>query len=149
MSVFILGVNNTETGQIKNTLTNQAIISATSIAQTLLEQIQTESFDQKTVNKSVTIPDSLTAPALLGKDAGETTITTFNDIDDYNNYTETDTLGVLGTFNVKATVSYCTKMNPDVSSSSRTFSKRVDIAVYNKYLLFIDTLKISKVISYY
>jgi hypothetical protein len=153
MSIFILGVNSSESGQIKNTLTNQAVITATGIAQTLMDQIQTESFDQQTVNKSVSVPDSLTAPGSLGKDAGETTITTFNDVDDYNNYTETDTVGILGTFNVKAKVSYCTtgtgNMDPDTYSSVRTFSKRVDISVYNKYLFFIDTLKISKVISYY
>jgi hypothetical protein len=40
-------------------------------------------------------------------------------------------------------------MNPDVSSAVRTFSKRIDVFVYNKYLYLIDTLKLSKVISYY
>jgi len=147
ISSFILGVNTTESLQIKSTITNQAIITATSLSQSLMEQIQSESFDQKTVSTSVTIPDSLTAPSLLGPDAGENSMITYNDVDDYNNYTETDTLGGLGTFNLKAKISYCTKMNPDVSSSVRTFSKRVDISIYNKFL--IDTMKISKVISYY
>jgi len=147
ISSFILRVNTTKTSQIKSTITNQAIITATSIAQSLMEQIQSESFDQKTVSTAVTIPDSLTSPALLGPEAGETNILKFNDIDDYNNYIETDTMGILGIYNIKSKVSYCTKMNPDITSSVSTFSKRVDISIYNKFL--IDTLKISKVISYY
>jgi hypothetical protein len=147
LSSFILGVNTTESSQIKSTITNQAIITATSISQSLMEQIQSESFDQKTVSNSVPTPDSLTPPSSLGPDAGETNMIAYNDVDDYNNYNETDTLGILGTFNLNVKVSYCTKMNPDITSSVSTFSKRVDISIYNKFL--IDTLKISKVISYY
>ena len=147
LATFILRVNTAKTVQIKCTITNQAIITATGVAQTILEEVQSKSFDQKTISKAVTVPDSLTAISSLGPDAGETSILTYNDVDDFNNYSETDTLGILGTFNLKAKVSYCTKMNPDLTSVVRTFSKRVDISVYNNYL--IDTLKISKVISYY
>jgi hypothetical protein len=149
LSLFILRVNYAQNGHVKNSITNEAIITATGLAQTLLEQIQTESFDQNTVLKTVSTPDSLTAPSSLGKDAGETSFTTFNDIDDYNNYTETDTMGLLGAFYIKAKVNYCTKMNPDIFSSVPTFSKRIDVFVYSKYLFASDTLKLSKVISYY
>jgi len=153
LSIFILRVYTTENGYIKNSISNQAIITATGLGQTLLEQIQSDAFDQKTVLNAVKSPDSLTAPSLLGPEAGETTtppsFAKFNDVDDYNGYTETDSMGNLGAFNIKAKVSYCTKMNPDLPSSVRTFSKRVDIFVCNKYLLIIDTLKLSKVISYY
>jgi hypothetical protein len=154
LSIFILRVYTTENSNIKNTVTNSAIIKATGIAQTLLEQIQTEAFDEKTVSKSVSTPDSLTLPSLLKIDAGETANkpTTFDDIDDYNGYTEIDTIGVTDIFNVKVNVSYCTSIkdpNPGSPSSVRTFSKRVDISVYNKYLNLIDTLKLSKVFSYY
>ena len=149
LSIFILRVYSTENGHIKNSITNEAIITATGVAQTLLEQIQTESFDQMTVSKSVSTPDSLTAPLSLGPETGETSVAKFNDVDDYNNYFEVDTMGILGAFNVRTKVYYCTKMNPDVSSAVRTFSKRIDVFVYNKYLYLIDTLKLSKVISYY
>jgi hypothetical protein len=95
-SIFILRVYSTENGHIKNSITNEAIITATGVAQTLLEQIETESFDQNTVSKSVSTPDSLTAPISLGPDAGENSVTKFNDVDDYNNYSEVDTMGILG-----------------------------------------------------
>jgi hypothetical protein len=149
LSVFILRVYSTQHNNTINIVTNAAIIKATGIAQTILEQIQTESFDSSTVSKSVTSTASLTPVARLGPDPGETTVTKFNDVDDYNNYTETDTIGTNDIFNVKVKVSYATKMNPDVTSAVPTFSKRVDISVYNKYLNLIDTLKLSKVISYY
>ena len=149
LSVFILRVNSTQSNSTKNIVTNAAIIKATGIAQTLLEQVQSEAFDSSTVSKSVSSTASLTPVARLGSDPGETTVTKFNDVDDYHNYTETDIIGTNDTFNVKVTVNYATKMNPDVSSSVPTYSKRVNVFVYNKYLKLIDTLKLSKVISYY
>jgi|ERR1035437_10241943 hypothetical protein len=151
LSIFILRVYTTENGTTKNTITNAAIIKATGVAQTLLEQIQTEAFDSATVSKSVSSTSALTPVGGLGPDLllGETSFTKFNDVDDYNNYSEIDTIGSTDIFNVKVRVSYATKMNPDVSSSVPTFSKRVDISVYNKYLNLIDTLKLSKIISYY
>ena len=156
LSIFILRVYTTENSNTKNTVTNSAIIKATAIAQTLLEQIQTEAFDQQTVSKSVSTPDSLTLPSALGRDGANEVVNnslTYNDIDDYIGYMETDTVGSNDIFNVKVTnVSYCTSLkdaNPVSPSSVRTFSKRVDISVYNKYLNLIDTLKLSKIISYY
>src|ERR1017187_3867363 len=143
LSVFILRVYTTQHNNTKNIVTNAAIIKATGIAQTIIEQIQTEAFDSATVSKSVTSTALLTPVSGLGPDPGETNVTKFNDVDDYNNYTETDTIGTNDLFNVKVNVSYATKMNPDVTSSVPTFSKRVDVSVYNKYLNLIDTLKLS------
>ncbi|MDR3665759.1 MAG: hypothetical protein P4L35_02840 [Ignavibacteriaceae bacterium] len=148
LSIFILRVYTTENSTTKNVITNSAIIKATGIAQTMLEQIQTEAFDSATVTKAVSSPAALTPVARLGKDPGENTITQFNDVDDYNNYNETDVISN-DTFKVNVKVSYSTKMNPDVPSAVPTFSKRVDVSVYNKYLNLIDTLKLSKIISYY
>ena len=149
LSIFILRVNSTQSNSTKNIVTNAAIIKATGIAQSLLEQVQTEAFDSATVSKSVTSSASLTPVARLGPDPGETTVTKFNDVDDYNNYTDSVTIGTNDIFNFKVTVNYAVKMNPDVSSSVPTYSKRVNVFVYNKYLKLIDTLKLSKVISYY
>ena len=149
LSIYILRVYTTENNSTKNIITNAAIIKATGVAQTLLEQIQTEAFDSSTVSKTVNSIGVLTPVACLGNDPGETTVAKFNDLDDYNNYTETDTIGSNDLFNIKVKVSYAAKMNPDVTSSSPTFSKRIDVSVYNKYLKLIDTLKLSKVISYY
>src|ERR1035437_6191750 len=96
LSIFILRVYTTENSNTKNTVTNAAIIKATGVAQTLLEQIQTEAFDEKTILKVVYTPDSLTIPDSLGPESGETTTPTsfrkFDDIDDYNKYTEIDTI---------------------------------------------------------
>jgi hypothetical protein len=149
LSIFILRVGTTQNGSTKNVVTNAAIIKATGVAQTLLEQIQTVAFDSATVSKTVSSPAVLTPVSGLGKDPGENNVTNFNDVDDFNNYTEIDTVGNNDIFNVKVKVSYSTKMNPDILSSVPTYSKRVDISVFNKYLNLIDTLKLSKIISYY
>ncbi len=125
---------------------NEAAITATGIAQAMINEIESKAFDQTTVYKSVSTADSLTPPNSLGPDGTETVPTQFNDIDDYNDYTTTDTLNILGNFNVKVKVFYIQKMSPDVVSYTQTFSKQVNVSVTNMYLP--DTLKFSQVISY-
>ena len=110
LSIYILRVYTTENDSTKNIITNAAIIKATGVAQTLLEQIQTEAFDSSTVSKTVNSAGVLTPVACLGNDPGETTVAKFNDLDDYNNYTETDTIGSNDLFNIKVKVSYKNKL---------------------------------------
>lgn len=126
-------------------LYNEALITGTAIGQSIIDEISTRAFDQKTVSNSVTVPDSLTATGSLGPDAGESISTLFNDIDDFKNYVRFDTL-VMGVFRTRVNVNYLSKMNPGLLSASRTFTKRIDVFVSNLYLQ--DTLKLNYVITY-
>ncbi len=125
---------------------SQALITGTGIGQSIINEIQTRSFDQKTVTKAITSTDSLTAVGSLGTESGETLVTNYNDSDDYKNYIRYDTLGVLAIFKTRVDVKYATKMNPDLNSLSKTFTKRIDVFVTNTYLQ--DTLKLKHVITY-
>ncbi len=124
---------------------NQSLVTGTGLAQSLIDEISTKSFDAKTALKSYTTPDSLTSPGSLGPESGETSASQFNDVDDYNNYVRQDTL-VMGVFTSKVKVKYAQRMNPNQYSSVRTFSKRIDIYVTNTYLP--DTLKMNYIITY-
>ena len=126
--------------------TNEAFLNATGLAQSMINEIESKAFDQNTVHKAATSADSLTSPDLLGSDAGETSATQFNDIDDYNNYITTDSLSRLGVYTVGVKVYYIQNMSPDVKSNVQTFSKQVDVSVTNFCLP--DTLKLSRVITY-
>jgi len=126
-------------------LYNEALITGTAIGQSIIDEITTKSFDKKTVTKSYTVPDSLTAVGLLGPDIGESSSNQFNDVDDYKNFVRFDTLA-MGIFRTKVNVNYASKMNPNQISASRTFSKRIDVSVWNKYLQ--DTLKLNYIITY-
>ena len=123
---------------------NEAILTGTSIGQSILEEIESRAFDENTIASTAKSPADLSAT--LGKDSGETSVYTFDDIDDYNNYTNSDTLDRMGVFNIKVSVYYVQNMNPGVKSIARTFSKRIDIAVTNKNIP--DTLKFNYVAAY-
>lgn len=126
---------------------NEALITASGLGESMLEQIMTRAFDEKSVSKAANTTDSLTASYNLGTDTGESTIATFDDIDDFDNYIRFDTLSVFGLYRTSVKVRYMTKMNPNSLSASRTFSKRIDIKVFNNYM-GTDTVKFFHVVTY-
>jgi len=142
----MLTVYRATSSRVSLTLLNEATITATGLGQSLIDEIQVKAFDEKTVNSSVSTSDSLTLSSSFGKDAGETLVTHFDDIDDYHNYTRSDTLSRLGQFNSSVIVSYVQKFNPDSKTSIRTFSKRIDVFVMNQALT--DTIKLYHIITY-
>ncbi|MEW5843462.1 MAG: hypothetical protein AB1775_09385 [Bacteroidota bacterium] len=125
---------------------NQAIITASGIGQSMIDEIQAKAFDEKTVSKRVNNVSQLTAVGALGPDSGETSPANYDDIDDYKNYMRLDTLNTLGVFTTRVDVNYAVKLNPNQTSSSQTFAKRIDVFVTNTYLK--DTLKLNSISTY-
>jgi hypothetical protein len=127
-------------------INNEAILTATALAQGMIDEISTRAYDEKTKTSGVTVADSLTTSGSLGPDSGESSVSLFDDIDDFNNYTKTSGLQRLGNFVFKVNVYYVQNLLPDTKILTRSFSKRIDVAVYNQYLP--DTLKLKTIISY-
>lgn len=125
---------------------NQALITGTGIAQSLLDEIMSRAFDEKTRTKAQTTTDSLTISGSLGPDSGEGNVNAYDDVDDYKNYTRQDTLGILGMFRSSVNVYYISTFSPNSPTTTRTFSKRVDIKVTNAWIS--DTIKVNHIISY-
>ncbi len=146
LGIVSLTIYNSFGSKTDSDLYNGAYIAATGVAQSIIDQILTKSFDQNTISANVNNPNSLTAVNSLGPDAGESNVSQFNDIDDYKNYTRDDTLSVMGIFHTRVDVNYTLKMNPDQTSGTRTFTKRIDVYVTNFYLK--DTLKFSYATAY-
>src|SRR3972149_7629682 len=90
LAILMLNVYNSTGTRNSSMIYNEAIISGTGIAQSMLNEIGMKAFDQKTLTKSAALPDSLTPALSLGPESGDTTSVQFNDIDDYNNYTKAD-----------------------------------------------------------
>jgi hypothetical protein len=145
-TIFILTVYRTTTSRFAFAIANEAIISGTAIAQSMIDEISQKAFDEKTVSSSVASPDSLTPAGNLGPDTGETDYTKYDDIDDYNNFQKVESLSRLGNFNTLVSVYYVSSTNPDIKSLSRTFYKRVDVFVTNSFIT--DTIKLYRIISY-
>ncbi len=146
LTLLMLSFNRFQNVNTTASINNESIISASALAQGLIDEISTRSFDENTVVKGVTSKDSLTLSNSLGSDLGEASISQFDDIDDFNNYTKTISLARLGTFNLAAKVQYIQNMQQNNVISSRSFSKRIQVNIYSAYLP--DTLKLYNIISY-
>ncbi len=145
-TIFVLTVYRTTTSRFAFAIANEAMISGTAIAQSMIDEISQKSFDEKTISKVITNPDSLTPVKFLGPDEGETDFTKYDDIDDYNGFKKLETLTRLGNFKTWVDVYYVTSTNLDVKSMSPTFYKKIDVFVTNNFIT--DTIKLYRIISY-
>jgi len=146
LSLLILNVNTSTGNRIIEVSANEAIIQATGIAEGIFEEIQSRAFDEETVTKSVSVAKDLTGVDSLGSEAGESSINTFDDIDDYDNITGTDSLSGMGNFDYRIDVYYVEEDSPGTDSNNKTFLKRIRIAIENQYLPV--TLIFYRLISY-
>jgi hypothetical protein len=132
------------------TIYNEAIITASGIGQTIIEEMALKSFDESTINQVVDSPDSLTLFGNLGPDdiagGSKETIDTFDDFDDFDGFTRIDSLVRLGNFEVRVFVNYVMYEQPDSVIKVRSFYKKAEVQVYNDFL--VDTLKLNYTASY-
>ncbi len=146
LSVLIINVNQASNQRLTAMYSNEAVLTGTGIAESMIDEIESKAFDQNTVNKSVSDVSELTGVYNLGPELGETNSLNFNDVDDYNDYITTDSLERMGTFHIKVSVAYIKTMDPSIETNSRTFTKKISVFVTNKNLS--DTLKLYDAVSY-
>ncbi|MDI6804409.1 MAG: hypothetical protein QME58_11285 [Bacteroidota bacterium] len=131
------------------------------LATTYMELANGLNFDEATIDSNITAANMnlLTHPNLLGPENPppayedpETSFSTFDDIDDLNNFSiiEGSNPGIIGTYKTTFKVYY---VNPDninqIELSNRTFVKRLDLFVSRIQPLSTDTLKTSMVMGYF
>jgi hypothetical protein len=157
LSVLVLRVN-TNLFYTGTAVSSSKIgLTAISIAQSRLEEIKSKWFDDATDGVATTNINLLTSPSSLGPEAGETYPAGYNDIDDFNGFTKTDsvlidptlssTKGNQNYFNEYCSVVYVSPNNPDVTSGTRTWCKKITVLVAHK--LTKDTVKVSTIFSYW
>ena len=146
LSMLILNVHSSTTDKLIILYSNEAVIEATGIVQAVFEEIQTKAFDENTVSDAAKERNLLTPVLSLGADSSETVYTEFDDIDDYNGLSITDTANVMGEFDLAVLVYYVDETSPYDSSGTRTYIKRVDVTISNVSLP--TTLSFKKLISY-
>ena len=166
LSFLILRTNNLFLQTTTTLNTTKFEVLAFSLAESMIQEIEANPFDQNTVSAVVSSPTSLSTT--LGPETGET-FATFNDIDDFNNYTRIDTVpeksGVV--FNIKCKVDYVLSTAPDVPTSTKSWNKMITVyvtspfmiqnALTNQYYTKVnattkiiqDTVKLAQVFSYW
>ena len=156
-----LSINSMLADKTETMLDAEASLNAISIAQTMLDEIFTKSFDAATANGTRIYDSTLFTPLgglgasgaelshVASPDLVDASEMYFNDVDDYNGYTRITFTPVLGKFLVRDTVYYVQKTNPDYPAPGQTSFKKIvvsvshanmrypmvisDIAVYRKY----------------
>ncbi len=168
-----LMTNNTQVAE-----QNEYYITAVSLAQSVIDEAKTKAYDQKTIGKQLSVVDSLTGPVSLGPNTGEfislpDTLNSaspytasargylstyrYNDVDDYNNYSRLVNTQRTEGYQINVTVKYVSETNPDLEVGTRSWCKKMTVAVTSPYFPKIDkgggvwgqdTVKFSYVFSY-
>ena len=153
LSTLTLDVNASLINTSTTGLEMEATLDAVSIAQSVMDEILNQEFDEKTANGvRVYDPHDLTRSVSFGPDGtGEKIVgdhgvdtsrtdtfesrTKFNDVDDYEGYARKTWNPRFGWFNVTVHVEYVNEDYPDELSYGRTFYKRVSVKVMHPSLV--------------
>jgi hypothetical protein len=126
-------------------------ITATSIASSVIEDASKKRFDSIFYVDSSTVynPNDFTPAANLGVDSGEdiTDPKTFNDFDDYDNYTTVDSTMPSAIFDISCKVNYVNDTALDDSVNTQTYHKKITVKVWSRSMR--DTMVMSSIYSYW
>lgn len=149
LSILALSFNSTMFGSLKLGLEMEATLNALSIGQSMMDEILSKNFDEKTTGavRAYTYADVTVAGSLGSEGAGETisyvdssyssggtfydfaSKSKFDDVDDYHLYKRKVLDARLGYFFVYDTIKYCSEYNPVNDTTSATFYKIITIVV--------------------
>lgn len=107
---------------------------AASLAQGYIEEAKNMAFDQNVINNTPSsLPSGFTNANSLGP-GGSEVYGTYNDVDDFNGYSETIDSG-RGDFEVNITVGYVNAATPDsLMTTTKSFYKKMIVTVTNDML---------------
>ena len=131
---YSLTVNSVLLNSELNILQSGYELNAILICDNLFNQVWLLAYDQNTVlSQAKSIPASFTSANSLGSETGEV-YSDFNDIDDYNNYTTTDTTIDGMTYTVSVGVGYVEINDKDTIVPTQTTLKKMTVTVVSDYL---------------
>jgi hypothetical protein len=148
LSTVTLAVNSTLIGTVSLGVEMEASLNALSIAQSMLDEVLSKDFDQNTTgNHRIYTYDGMSLSSQLGPDGIESTVgidstkpsgylspRRFNDVDDYRGYRRMVLNSRLGWFTVVDSVVYVNELDPNITSTSQTWQKRIVVTVTNPYM---------------
>ena len=134
-SIALPSLNNAILFSESNQIVTQVENSALAVAQGYLSEAAVKTFDEVCLTSLPLIAAQLTPVADLGSDAGEY-YPNFDDLDDYGDLSLVDTTAFPTiAFNVTGSVDYVDPNNPETTSASPTFVKRLRVTITSSYLV--------------
>jgi hypothetical protein len=139
LSIFALTLNSSIVQNQATLYQSEGILDAYAVAQKYLEQAEVFRFDE---DKSATIPNSFTYSNNLGPDTGEK-YPHYDDIDDFNNFSITDTTSGHSHYLINISVYYIKKSKPKKPTSTSTYFKRMEVTVSSEFLQELPSRSVS------
>ena len=146
LSTLILRVNNNISSGTNTVYDSKFVILATSLGNSILEEASDKAFDEATTSNSVSSLTSLTNPVNLDHESGEV-YPNFNDVDDYNGFVKIDSTLPSAVFKATCAVDYVLPYSPNITSPTRTWTKRITVTVTS--ISMPDTVRLSSLYSYW
>ncbi len=143
LSLVVLRVNNGFLSTNTVMMESKFGVLAVSLATSMIEEANGKAFDHNTDSNAVT---STTELSSLGPESGEV-YPNFNDFDDYDNLFRVDSTLPSAVFQIMCDVDYVTSANPEAVSGSKTWHKKITVAVTSESMT--DTVKMSTIYSYF
>ena len=144
MSLTVLAINKTFTQHGFTLQQTEIGIYKVSLGMSILEEAMGKAFDENSIDNPLAAVTSLSST--LGKESGEV-YPDFDDFDDYNNFKQTWGVYGVDSITVFCRVVYVDPANPDGSTSSRTWHKKITTYVWGSQQA--DTLSFTQLFSYW
>ena len=145
-SLLAINVNRTLYTSESQTNKSEYLATATAVGQSVINKISNKAFDQGTINNPPFSYGILTSPDSLGHETGEA-VSSYNDVDDFNNYTESDSTPRSDVYNVHVLVNYVDDNNAKTVVNVKSHTKRIEVLVTSVYMA-PDTLHLYYYKSY-
>jgi hypothetical protein len=147
LSTFVLYANGLLSDNVKTSSDNEYMITAISLAQSVIDEAKAKSFDENITSGAVTLPSDLTGANLLGPDGGGEAVANpdtardnqcasyarFDDVDDYDGYVRLVNTPRAEGYRLSAVVEYASITYPDSTTVSPTFCKRMTVTATSPY----------------
>lgn len=150
LGTIILSTNRTLHSNSQLLLKTGYGIEEVSLATSIIEEAQGKAFDEHSDTSKVTKPNKMTPPGLLGQENNDPN--DLNDFDDYNGLGHGGRMDTFrlstGTYCVKTQVYYVNAKDLDHKSDQATYSKRLDVWVWNR-VDSTSVIKMSTIYSYW
>lgn len=139
LTLLVLNVNRTIISNQDIEINSESITTAASVGQSLMNEVMSKRFDEGTFRDPVMNFMLMTAPDSLGAEPGEI-YSSYDDVDDFNNYSKNETTPRIGVFSLRVYVNYVDDYDLNSTANVKTRTKLIKVAVYNSTLT--DTLRI-------
>ena len=122
-------------------------IMAINLLDKFIEQVALKSFDEASVNgRPIGIPGSFTSPSKLGPEKDEI-YPNFDDVDDYHNFSYTDTTSSGINYTIKVEMGYVTFDDTENFSNTQSIMKRMNVSIISTSIP--EEMHLSRIFSYY